>query len=39
MKGTIAVKGMAMADVYPVCEIKGDIRAQKWKMWRWNLKN
>ena len=29
MKGTIAVKGMAMADVYPVCEIKGDIRAQK----------
>lgn len=29
MKGTIAVKGMAMADVYPVCEIKGNIRAQK----------
>lgn len=29
MKGTIAVKGMAIADAYPVCEKKGDIQARK----------
>ena len=29
MKGTIAVKGMAMADAYPIYEKEGNIQAQK----------
>lgn len=29
MKGTIAVRGMAMADAYPICEKKGNIQAHK----------